>query len=27
MRDIILHDLSERDEEVRMMRAYIHSIP
>jgi CBS domain-containing protein len=27
LRDIILHDLSERDEEVRMMRAYIHSIP
>jgi len=27
MRDIILHDLSEKDDEVRMMRAYIHSIP
>jgi CBS domain-containing protein len=25
MRDIILHDLSEKDYEVRMMRAYIHS--
>jgi CBS domain-containing protein len=25
MRDIILHDLSEKDDEVRMMRAYIHS--
>lgn len=27
MRDILLHDLSERDDEVRMMRAYIHSVP
>jgi CBS domain-containing protein len=25
MRDILLHDLSEKDDEVRMMRAYIHS--
>ena len=25
LRDIILHDLSEKDDEVRMMRAYIHS--
>jgi CBS domain-containing protein len=27
MRDILLHDLSEKDDEVRMMRAYIHSTP
>lgn len=27
MRDIMLHDLSEKDDEVRMMRAYIHSVP
>jgi CBS domain-containing protein len=27
MRDIILHDLSEKDDEVRMMRAYITSTP
>jgi len=27
LRDVILHDLSEKDDEVRMMRAYIHSIP
>jgi CBS domain-containing protein len=27
LRDVILHDLSEKDYEVRMMRAYIHSIP
>jgi CBS domain-containing protein len=27
LRDILLHDLNERDDEVRMMRAYIHSIP
>jgi hypothetical protein len=27
MRDIILHDLSEKDDEVRMMLAYIHSTP
>jgi CBS domain-containing protein len=27
MRDILLHDLSEKDDEVRMMRAYIHSMP
>jgi CBS domain-containing protein len=25
LRDIILHDLDEKDDEVRMMRAYIHS--
>jgi CBS domain-containing protein len=27
LRDILLHDLSEKDHEVRMMRAYIHSVP
>ena len=27
MRDILLQDLSEKDDEVRMMRAYIHSVP
>lgn len=27
MRDILLHDLSEKDDEVRMMRAYIQSAP
>lgn len=27
MRDILLHDLNEKDDEVRMMRAYIHSTP
>jgi len=27
LRDILLHDLNEKDDEVRMMRAYIHSIP
>jgi len=27
LRDILLRDLDERDEEVRMMRAYIHSTP
>lgn len=27
MRDILLHDLNEKDDEVRMMRAYIHSVP
>jgi hypothetical protein len=27
MRDIILQDLSEKDDEVRMMLAYIHSTP
>jgi CBS domain-containing protein len=27
MRDILQHDLSEKDDEVRMMRAYIHSTP
>jgi CBS domain-containing protein len=27
LRDILLQDLSEKDEEVRMMRAYIHSTP
>ena len=27
LRDIVLHDLDEKDDEVRMMRAYIHSTP
>jgi CBS domain-containing protein len=27
VRDVLLHDLSEKDDEVRMMRAYIHSVP
>jgi CBS domain-containing protein len=27
LRDIILHDLDEKDYEVRMMRAYLHSTP
>jgi len=27
LRDILLHDLGEKDDEVRMMRAYIHSVP
>jgi CBS domain-containing protein len=27
VRDILLHDLDEKDDEVRMMRAYIHSVP
>lgn len=27
LRDILLHDLDEKDEEVRMMRAYLHNIP
>ena len=27
LRDILLNDLSEKDDEVRMMRAYIHSVP
>ena len=27
LRDVLLHDLDEKDEEVRMMRAYIHSVP
>jgi CBS domain-containing protein len=27
LRDIMLHDLSEKDEEVRMMRAYIQTTP
>ncbi len=27
LRDILLHDLDEKDDEVRMMRAYIHSVP
>jgi CBS domain-containing protein len=27
LRDIILHDLDEKDDEVRMMRAYLHSVP
>lgn len=26
LRDILLHDLTEKDDEVRMMRAYIHSV-
>jgi CBS domain-containing protein len=27
LRDILLHDLDEKDDEVRTMRAYIHSMP
>jgi CBS domain-containing protein len=27
LRDILLHDLNEKDDEVRMMRAYIHAVP
>ena len=27
LRDLMLHHLSEKDDEVRMMRAYIHSTP
>lgn len=27
LRDILLHDLDEKDGEVKMMRAYIHSVP
>jgi len=27
LRDILLHDLHEKDDEVRMMRAYLHSVP
>jgi CBS domain-containing protein len=27
LRDLLLHDLTEKDDEVRMMRAYIHSTP
>jgi len=27
LRDILLHDLDLKDDEVRMMRAYIHSVP
>jgi CBS domain-containing protein len=27
LRDILLHDLDEKDDEVRMMRAYLHSSP
>ncbi|HEV2246199.1 MAG TPA: CBS domain-containing protein [Terriglobia bacterium] len=27
LRDILMHDLDEKDDEVRMMRAYIHSTP
>jgi len=27
LRDLLLHDLSQKDDEVRMMRAYIHSTP
>ncbi|HUM05607.1 MAG TPA: CBS domain-containing protein [Terriglobales bacterium] len=27
LRDVLLHDLNEKDDEVRMMRAYLHSLP
>jgi CBS domain-containing protein len=27
LRDILFHDLNEKDYEVRMMRAYMHSVP
>ena len=27
LRDIMLHDLNEKDHDIRMMRAYIHSTP
>ena len=27
LRDILLHEVNEKDDEVRMMRAYIHSMP
>jgi CBS domain-containing protein len=27
LRDILLHDLNEKDDEMRMMRAYLHSTP
>jgi CBS domain-containing protein len=27
LRDILLYDLNEKDDEVRMMRTYIHSVP
>jgi CBS domain-containing protein len=27
LRDVLLHDLDEKDDEVRMMRAYLHSTP
>jgi CBS domain-containing protein len=27
LRDILLQDLNDKDDEVRMMRAYIHSVP
>jgi CBS domain-containing protein len=27
LRDILLHDLDEKDDEMRMMRAYLHSSP
>jgi len=27
LRDVLLHDLDAKDDEVRMMRAYIHSVP
>jgi CBS domain-containing protein len=27
LRDILLHDLDAKDDEVRMMRAYLHSVP
>jgi CBS domain-containing protein len=27
LRDILLHDLTEKEDEMRIMRAYIHSVP
>jgi len=27
LRDILLHNLDKKDDEVRMMRAYLHSTP
>jgi CBS domain-containing protein len=27
LRDVLLHDLDEKDDEVRMMRAYLHFVP
>jgi CBS domain-containing protein len=27
LRDVLLHDLDEKDDEMRMMRAYLHSTP
>ncbi len=27
LRDVLLHDLDQKDDEVRMMRAYLHSTP